>query len=240
MRAKGGGRPTTSNTRTAAAIAAAVASLALITSCGQASGYRASDNASSTSSPTPSVNPSYGAKFLAINECAAPEPGRTDVYREVPCDDPEAVARVTNRMNTGHAEPLSGTSCLDYTDFAIDVPVSLAVLEGTQATGEGYACMRNLKPPHPGEPGGGGGPRIEVGDCVSGGSKDGDVITEAACRTKGKKDGATHKIIEIVEGGFVGGFNDPCDYKADAVFTENPIFDSDPARNDRVLCGKKL
>jgi hypothetical protein len=38
----------------------------------------------------------------------------------------------------------------------------------------------------------------------------------------------------------VGGFNDPCDYKADAVFTENPIFDSDPARNDRVLCGKKL
>ncbi|MFE2092926.1 hypothetical protein [Streptomyces sp. NPDC059460] len=58
--------------------------------------------------------------------------------------------------------------------------------------------------------------------------------------TKGKKDGATHRIIKIVEDGFVGGFNDPCDYKADAVFTENPIFDSAPARNDRVLCGKKL
>ncbi|MFD4943923.1 hypothetical protein ACFVYE_39535 [Streptomyces sp. NPDC058239] len=32
----------------------------------------------------------------------------------------------------------------------------------------------------------------------------------------------------------------PRDYKADAVFSENPMSDSDPAKNDRVLCGKKL
>ncbi|WP_240965679.1 hypothetical protein [Streptomyces zingiberis] len=30
----------------------------------------------------------------------------------------------------------------------------------------GYACLRNLEPPHPGDPGGGGGPRVITGDCV--------------------------------------------------------------------------
>ncbi|MFV5991265.1 hypothetical protein ACNPQM_02065 [Streptomyces sp. NPDC056231] len=240
MRTDKGGRPTTSAIRAAAAIAAV--SLVLINGCGRATGYRASDkeSGSPTASPTPRVNPSYGTKFLAINECAAPEPGRTDVYREVPCGDPEAVARVTDRVSTGNAEPLSGTTCSDYTDFAIDASISLTALEGTQVAGDGYACMRNLKPPHPGEPGGGGGPRIELGDCVHSGPKKGDAITEAACRTKGKKNGATHKIIKIVQDGFAFGFDDPCEYKADAVFTEDPMFDSDPARSDRILCGKKL
>lgn len=166
--------------------------------------------------------------------------GRNGVYREVTCGDSQAVAKVAGRFHDGHADPFEATSCPENSDFAIDVPAGLAALEGTPPSGEGYACMRNLRPPHPGDPGRGGGPGIRVGDCVSGGSKDGDVITEAACRTKGQKDGATHKIIKIVEDGFVGGLNDPCDYKADAVFTENPIFDSDPVKNDRVLCGKKL
>ncbi|MER6105608.1 hypothetical protein ABT115_25750 [Streptomyces sp. NPDC001832] len=221
---------------------AAAAALVLITGCGQAAEYRTPDKESSspTSSPTPSVNPSYGKLYLAENECAAPESGKEGVYREVPCGDSRAVARVTYRMEAGNAEPFSATSCSETTDFVIDVPISLASLEGTQASGEGYACMRNLKPPHPGDVGGGGGPRIEVGDCVHSDGKAGDVITEAACRTKGKKDGATHRIIKIVEDRFVGGFSDPCDYKADAVFTDNPMFDSDPTKNDRVLCGKKL
>ncbi|MFE7352385.1 hypothetical protein ACFU8Q_04060 [Streptomyces sp. NPDC057543] len=242
MRTHKGAGSTTSAVRASAAIAAAAALLALITGCGKATGYRASDkeSGSPTASPTPSVNPSYGTEFLAIDECAAPEPGRTGAYREVPCGDPEAVARVTGRMSTGNAEPLSGTTCPDHTDFAIDASIGLGAPEGAQVAGDGYACMRNLKPPHPGDPGGGGGPRIELGDCVHSDGKNGDVITEAACRTKGKKNGATHKIIKIVEDGFAFGFDDPCDYKADAMFTENPIFDSDLARNDRILCGKKL
>lgn len=243
MRTNTGVGPTASAIRAAAATtAAAAATLVLITGCGKVADPYASDKESSspTASPTPSVNPSYGTLYLAENECAAPEPGQKDVYRKVPCGDPKAVARVTYRMESGKAWPFSATSCSETTDFVIDVPISLAMLEGTRATGEGYACMRNLKPPHPGDPGGGGGPRIEVGDCVHSGPKKNDTIEEVACRTKGKKNGATHKIIKILEDTFLGGFSDPCDYKADAVFTENPMFDSDLAKNDRVLCGKKL
>ncbi|MFF2960695.1 hypothetical protein ACFVT1_17665 [Streptomyces sp. NPDC057963] len=240
---RGSGPTSSAAVRAAAATAAAAAaSLALITGCGKVADPYASDKESTgpTASPTPSVNPSYGAQYLAENECAAPEGGSKDVYREVPCGDPKAVARVTYRMEAGKASPFSATVCSETTDFVIDVPISLAVLEGTRATGEGYACMRNLKPPHPGDPGGGGGPRIEVGDCVHSDGKAGDAISEVACRTKGRKDGATHRITKILEDRFVGGFDDPCEGKADAVFSENPLIDSNPVKNDRVLCGKKL
>ncbi|MFB7187673.1 hypothetical protein ACFCZT_20740 [Streptomyces sp. NPDC056230] len=245
MRATSGDRPTASGVRAAAAATAAVAaavSLVLITGCGKVADHRASDTGSSspTASPTPSANPSYGTEYLAENECAAPVPGQPEAYREVSCKDPEAVAKVIDRADIGISEPFSATACSPHTDFAINVPVSLALLEDRRVTGEGYACMRNLKPPHPGDTGGGGGPRIEVGDCVHSGPKKDDAIKEVACRTKGKKDGATHKITEILEDTFAFGFNDPCEGKADAIFTENPLFDPAPAKNDRVLCAKKL
>ncbi|MGW2182988.1 hypothetical protein ACWCXX_33995 [Streptomyces sp. NPDC001732] len=230
--------------RTVAAAVAATAALVLVTGCGKATGYRASDadggSAAPTSSPTPSVNPSYGEQYLAEGECAAPEPGKKDVYREVPCKDPKAVAKVDTRALIGISEPFSATSCPDHSDFAINVPVSLALLENTPVSGEGYACMRNLKAPHPGDAGGGGGPRIEVGDCVHSTAKAGDSVWEVACRTKGKKDGATHKVKKIIEDAVIGGFDDPCDGTADAIFTENPLLDSNPVKNDRVLCADKL
>lgn len=47
------------------------------------------------------------------------------------------------------------------------------------AVPRGYACMRNLESPHPGDPGQGGGPLTVVGDCVYG-SRDGEV-RETAC-----------------------------------------------------------
>ncbi len=37
---------------------------------------------------------------------------------------------------------------------------------GGLTAGDPLACGRNLAPPHPGDPGGGGGPKIIVGDCV--------------------------------------------------------------------------
>ncbi|MER6611547.1 hypothetical protein ABT282_38310 [Streptomyces sp. NPDC000927] len=224
-----------------AAAAVVTVSLALLTGCGKATGYHdATGGESGTPTPSPSVNPSYGTQYLDDEECAAPEGKESGTYREVPCDAPEATAQVTLRLESGGAFPFSETVCARNTDFVIDVPVSLATLEHTRPTGEGYACMRNLKPPHPGDPGGGGGPRIEIGDCVHSDPKEGNAVTEAACRTKGRKGGATHKIVEILKDQILGGFSDPCDYKADAVFTENPLIDSDKLKNERVLCGKKL
>ncbi|MFF9566975.1 hypothetical protein [Streptomyces sp. NPDC014685] len=244
MRTRTGDRAAASRIRTVAVAVAATAALVLITGCGKATGYRTSDadgaSASPTAPPTPSVNPSYGEQFLAEGECAAPEPNKKDIYREVPCKDPEAVAKVGVRALIGNATPFSATSCPDNSDFVIDAPLSLAILENLPPTGEGYACMRNLKPPHPGDTGGGGGPKIEVGDCVHSTSRSGDFTAEVACRTKGEKNGATHKITKVIEDGLTGGFSGPCDGVADAAFTENPLFDSDPVRNDRVLCADKL
>jgi hypothetical protein len=57
--------------------------------------------------------------------------------------------------------------------------------DGDGAVHQGYACMRNLEPPHPGDPGGGGGPRTIVGDCVYG-SGDGQV-RETACDGAGAR-----------------------------------------------------
>ncbi|MFF2803147.1 hypothetical protein ACFVUT_25180 [Streptomyces sp. NPDC058051] len=220
-----------------------MASLTLVTGCGKATGSRASDQDSSVpvSSSAPSVNPSYGEKYLAERECAAPESGKKDAYREAPCDAAEAVARVTDRFEIGSAVPVSATGCPAHTDFVIDTPISLALLEGTPATGEGYACMRNLKPPHPGDPGQGGGPRIEIGDCVhSESTKADDVIEEVACRTRSKRNGATYKITNILEDRSVASLTDPCEGEADAEFSENPMFGGDPTKNERLLCGKKL
>lgn len=247
MRTRTNDRPVASRhvraARTASIAAAAVVtvSLALLTGCGKATGHRdAAGGESGSPTPSPSVHPSYGTQYLDDKECAAPAGKESSAYREVPCDAPEATAQVSLRLESGSATPFSETVCAPNTDFVVDIPLSLATLERKQPTGEGYACMRNLKPPHPGDPGGGGGPRIEVGDCVYSDPKKGDTVTEAACRTEGRKDGATHKIIEILKDEILTSFNDPCGSKADAVFTENPLFDSDRSRNDRVLCGKKL
>ncbi|MFE7109104.1 hypothetical protein ACFU98_39420 [Streptomyces sp. NPDC057575] len=245
MRTKSGRIPPSSRRHAAAAATAAtVAALVLITGCGKAGGGHPSNStqasATADASPTPSVNPMYGEKFLAEGECAAAEPGQKDVYREVPCDGPDAVAKVIYRVDAGFPVPFGATLCSENSDFAVNVPVSIATLEDKPVSGEGYACMRNLKAPHPGDPGGGGGPRIEVGDCVHSAAKAGSSVYEAACRTKGKKDGATHKVTEIIEDAVVGGFSDPCDGKADASFTENSLIDDDPLHNDRLLCADKL
>ncbi|MFE7038503.1 hypothetical protein ACFU9X_03345 [Streptomyces atratus] len=242
MRTKSGRIPASSR-RHAAATAATVAALVLVTGCGKAGDGHPSDTAQTSAAvaaPTPSVNPSYGVQFLAEGECAAAEPGQKDVYREVPCDDPKAVAKVIDRADIGFPDPFEATACSDNADFAVNAPVSIAILEDKPVSGEGYACMRNLKAPHPGDPGGGGGPRIEVGDCVHSAARNGSPVSEVACRTKGKKDGATHKVTEIIEDAVVGGFDDPCDGEADAMFTENSLIDDDPVHSDRLLCADKL
>ncbi|MGY3057229.1 hypothetical protein ACVWZD_001474 [Streptomyces sp. TE3672] len=38
----------------------------------------------------------------------------------------------------------------------------------------------------------------------------------------------------------MGGFDDPCDGEADAMFTENSLIDDDPVHSDRLLCADKL
>ncbi|GGS17526.1 hypothetical protein AB0E75_18260 [Streptomyces griseoviridis] len=109
------------------------------------------------------VRPSgYGAVFLAVGECSSSGATRA---AEVPCAGERAAARVVARHDD-RAE--NGPPCPAATDFVLHISESRpsADEDGDGLVAGGYACMRNLRPPHPGDPGEGGGPRTVVGDCV--------------------------------------------------------------------------
>ncbi|MFF0157541.1 hypothetical protein ACFYRY_08375 [Streptomyces sp. NPDC005263] len=123
----------------------------------------------------------YGAVFLAVDECSS---FGTTSFREVPCTSERAAARVVARHDGTVGD---GPACPATTDFVLHIserrPASDEDGDGTVP--RGYACMRNLEPPHPGDPGGGGGPRTIVGDCVYA-VGDGQV-RETACDGRGER-----------------------------------------------------
>ncbi|MEI5103427.1 hypothetical protein RB200_39105 [Streptomyces sp. PmtG] len=130
----------------------------------------------------PSRDAGYGAVFLGADECSSR--GRA-AFTEVPCGSERAAARVIARYD-GPAgdEP----ACPARTDFVLHIKQNRPSVDedGDGEVPRGYACMRNLEPPHPGDPGGGGGPRTVVGDCVYG-SGAGEV-RETACDGSGRRD----------------------------------------------------
>nr|WP_081239156.1 hypothetical protein [Streptomyces viridosporus] len=159
----------------------------LLTGCQSASGGGAEEDVRLGEQPPASVSPApprpsgYGAVFLAVDECSSF--GRTS-FTEVPCTSERAAARVVARHDGTVRE---GPRCPATTDFVLHISEQRPSLDedGDGAVPQGYACMRNLQPPHPGDPGGGGGPRTIVGDCVYG-LGDGKV-RETACDGKGKR-----------------------------------------------------
>ncbi len=134
---------------------------ASVTSCqGQSAG---GGTGASGDSPAGTVTPTgYGTAFLGAGECSS----RGRDFREVSCASERAVARVLVR----HEGPVAdGPVCPARTDFVLHVSESRPAFDedGDGAVPRGYACMRNLEEPHPGDPGKGGGPRTVVGDCLS-------------------------------------------------------------------------
>jgi hypothetical protein len=130
-----------------------------------------------------STQPSgYGAVFLAVDECSS---FGTTTFTEVPCTGERAAARVVARYDSkvGH-----GPLCPGTTDFVLHISEQAGSFDedGDGAVPQGYACMRNLSPPHPGDPGGGGGPRTIVGDCVY--SSGNGEVRETSCAGEGKKE----------------------------------------------------
>ncbi|MET9866265.1 hypothetical protein ABZZ16_08710, partial [Streptomyces sp. NPDC006386] len=132
-------------------------------------------------SPQPARPSGYGAVFLAVDECSS---FGTTSFTEVPCSGERAAARVVARHDGAVRD---GPRCPATTDFVLHISEQRPASDedGDGAVPQGYACMRNLQPPHPGDPGGGGGPRTIVGDCVYS-SGDGQV-REAACDGKGEQ-----------------------------------------------------
>ncbi|MBR8641807.1 hypothetical protein KEF29_26900 [Streptomyces tuirus] len=143
-------------------------------------------------SPTATRPSGYGAVFLAVKECSS---FGTTSFTEVPCGGERAAARVVARHDGAVRD---GPRCPATTDFVLHISEQRPASDedGDGAVPRGYACMRNLQPPHPGDPGGGGGPRTIVGDCVYG-SGDGQV-RETACDGTGEQD-PEYKVTRAVE-----------------------------------------
>ncbi|TXS09044.1 MULTISPECIES: hypothetical protein [Streptomyces] len=114
----------------------------------------------------------HGPEFLGPAECGS----RGEAVREVSCGSEKAAARVLARHS---GTPSDGPACPPTTDFVLNIS------RGGPSAPRGYACMRNLESPHPGDPGQGGGPRTVVGDCVHG-FRDGEV-RETACDGSGER-----------------------------------------------------
>lgn len=104
-------------------------------------------------------------------------------WHEVSCTAPDAQAKVTKVSQAqGNQRLTLRPDCPPGTDLALSQP-------GTSTLG--YFCARNLKAPHPGDPGEGGG-TIDVGDCVH---TEGDSIDEVPCDGSGDK--PQYKIFQI-------------------------------------------
>ncbi|MGW1314692.1 hypothetical protein [Streptomyces sp. NPDC002426] len=130
-------------------------------------------------SPGSAAPSGYGVEFLGPEDCSS----RGAAFREVSCRSEKAAAKVLAR-HTG--APSDGPACPPPTDFVLHIsPGGPTTADGRPATPRGYACMRNLESPHPGDPGQGGGPLTVVGDCVQG-FREGEV-KETACDGSGER-----------------------------------------------------
>ncbi|MGW6269763.1 hypothetical protein [Streptomyces sp. NPDC055060] len=131
--------------------------------------------------PASSVSSGAGAVFLAVDECSSR--GRAS-FAEVPCTSERAAARVVARHDGRVAD---GPECPPRTDFVLHISENRPSVDedGNGEVPRGYACMRNLEEPHPGDPGGGGGPRTIVGDCVYGAGE--TEVRETACDGSGAR-----------------------------------------------------
>ncbi|MEV1043673.1 hypothetical protein [Streptomyces sp. NPDC049916] len=140
---------------TAVLLPALAAASLLLTGCRVADGSGTDDRHPAPASPASSP---YGVVFLGPGDCSS----RGPVIREVSCRSEKAAARVVARHL---GRPDSGPLCPGGTDFLLHVSETGDGARSRLTTG--YACMRNLEPPHPGDPGQGGGPLTVVGDCVT-------------------------------------------------------------------------
>ncbi|WP_229925593.1 hypothetical protein [Streptomyces longispororuber] len=162
---------------TAACGGALLAAALLLTGCQGSGASRAASE-----KPVRTVGPvGTSGVFLGADACASR--GRERVT-EVPCGSERAAARVIAR----HAGRVGeGPACPARTDFVLHISQArpAADEDGDGEVPRGYACMRNLEPPHPGDPGGGGGPRTVAGDCVYGSGR--GEVRETACDGSGRR-----------------------------------------------------
>ncbi|GAA3747224.1 hypothetical protein GCM10022225_33750 [Plantactinospora mayteni] len=167
---------------------------------------------------------------LRVSDCVAPggPDATSESWREVACDDAAAVASVisVDVGGLGMAGALAEPDCPAGTDHVVRV---IRTQQGS-AAGFTFACARNLKPPHPGDPGEGGGPGIVVGDCVS--EPRLGPVEETRCDGTGERK-PTHRITQMMVGA--------CPPGSDATFTIGGQRSGAPdPSSQRVACAEAL
>jgi hypothetical protein len=182
--------------RTGVVVGAVLLVVAALSGCQARSGGMGEEPGEPTTTTTPIRPSGYGTVFLGIDECSS---FGTTSFTEVPCAGERAAARVVARHDGRVGQ---GPLCPPTTDFVLHISESRPSSgesggsggsggssedeDGDGSVPQGYACMRGLQPPHPGDPGGGGGPRTIVGDCVYGTGR--GEVRETACDGAGKHD----------------------------------------------------
>ncbi|MEI5010621.1 hypothetical protein RB196_28050 [Streptomyces sp. PmtA] len=153
---------------------------AVLVSCRTVSGDGGSEGSQERGKATAAAPSAPGAQFLGPGDCSGR--GRADV-REVPCTSEKAAARVIARHDGRQKD---GPACPAVTDFVLHISEHRPAFDedGDGSVPRGYACMRNLEQPHPGDPGGGGGPHTVVGDCLHSSRK--GQVEETACDGSGE------------------------------------------------------
>jgi hypothetical protein len=152
--------------------------------------------AACSGTPQRTRTPSPADDGLNVADCLAqPESASTGgSWREVACDDPVAIASATavESLPGGVAGAMAEPECPAGTDYALRATDFRPVGRDVSWS---FVCARNLEPPHPGDPGGGGGPDIVAGDCVHTTANLG-TVKEARCDGKGKLK-PTHKVTMV-------------------------------------------
>jgi hypothetical protein len=164
-----------------ALLPAVVGAVVLLTGCRSgAAGPAAPAADAAAATAAPAHEPGFGEEFLDVDECSS---FGTTSSTEVACTSERAAARVMARHD---GKVSGGPACPATTDFVLHISEARPEHDedGDGTVRQGYACMRKLQPPHPGDPGGGGGPRTIVGDCVYG-TREGEV-RETPCDGEGE------------------------------------------------------
>ncbi|MER7184588.1 hypothetical protein ABT404_34870 [Streptomyces hyaluromycini] len=203
------------------------------------------DVTSAAPSPTPTPSPSPSPYvdddnvLMAKGDCyaAVADPIEAGQVQEVACDDAAAEGRVVYYST----EDLDGCIVSSYSPYCPDnADDVLGITRGTGmgqefaghsdfvafATASQYACVRYLKGPHPGDPGG-GGMQIRVGDCLA---AEDETYKEVACEGD---DVPAYKVVkETIKGA-------DCPRKNDILLSTNTVLDR-AGLDETAYCARAL
>ncbi|WP_424213304.1 hypothetical protein ACN20G_15145 [Streptomyces sp. BI20] len=142
-----------------------------------------------TASPSASHSSSKGEKAgpWKVGDCGGPDPeDRPDGYTDFDCDESGATFKA---LEVQEASILPGSvQCPAGTDLIIQVKRTFG---GNKDGGlpTQTVCGRNLKDPHPGDAGAGGGQLVK-GDCIT------ETAKEVACASAGS---GAYKVLDLVK-----------------------------------------